>query len=203
MTKEKEHKKIKFCPECGKHMKQNNKEIWFCPECGYKHEKIEKVIIKKEKSIVSSICGGLIILFIILFFIGSFMEDSETKTQQQQPKVYIETSYQELKDIFRSGSKYTDIQKDKIWDEQYKGKYIKWSGKIRDIDTSMLDNLRLYVNIKESIILDDYVVVYVNDYEYDKLIKLNKDDEITFSGKFDSYVTLLGVTFYFKDGEII
>lgn len=43
----------------------------------------------------------------------------------------------------------------------------------------------------------------MNDYEYDKLIKLSKGDEITFSGKFDSYVTIFGVTFYFKDGEII
>ncbi len=132
-----------------------------------------------------------------------YHKSNETKTQYKQPKDYIETSYQELNDIFRSGSKYTNIQKDKIWDEQYKGKYVKWSGKVRDIDTSVLDNLRLYVNIKESIIFDDYVIVYMNEQEYDKLISLSKGDEITFSGKFESYNTILGVTFYFKDGEII
>lgn len=88
MAKEKEYKKVKFCPECGKHMRQNNEDEWFCPECGYKHERAEKVIIKKEKSTFSSICGGLIILFIVSYFIGSIVEDSETKTQNQQTKRY-------------------------------------------------------------------------------------------------------------------
>lgn len=148
-------------------------------------------------------------VFLLIFVLGLFMgfirglTGNVSKTQYQPQKVYVDKSYQELKEIFRGSSKYTDIQKDKIFDEQLKGRYVEWNGKINDIDTSMLDNLRLYVNIKENIIFDDRVVVYMNKDQYNKLIQLNKDDDVTFSGKFDSYGTILGVTFYFKDGELI
>jgi len=52
-------------------------------------------------------------------------------------------------------------------------------------------------------LFDDYVIVYMNKDQYNKLIQLKKEDTVTFSGRFDSYTTTLGVTFYFKDGEII
>jgi len=129
-------------------------------------------------------------------------EDSETRTNQQQ-KVYVDVDYNKLKSLFSTNSEYTDLQKDKIFNEQYKGKYVKWTGKVKNVDTSVLGNLKLYVVYKEGLLFDDYVLVYMNQDQYNNIIKLNKGDEINFSGKFNSYTTTLGVTFYFKDGEII
>ena len=143
-----------------------------------------------------------IITVILSFVVFSIILGIE-ETKSQQPKVYISNSYDELKPIFESSSKNTDLQKDTIFEQQYKGKYVRWNGAVRDIDASILDNLRLYVNINERFLFDDYVIVYMNKDQYNKLIQLKKEDTVTFSGRFDSYTTTLGVTFYFKDGEII
>lgn len=117
------------------------------------------------------------------------------------PKAYIKKTYDDTCMIFDYGSKYTDIQKEKIFKEEYEGKYVEWTGNIQDIDVSILNNLRL--NIKMSCGTGK---IYMNQDQYDKLILLNKGEEVTFNGRFDIEPKLKlfgGIHFVLKDGELV
>lgn len=202
----------KNCPECGTLYRIGD---FFCPKCGKRLKKKEKemeekeviVVHKKTNNLVLKIALGIVLGFILLFIgcgllLSGVMEDV-TEPTKSSPKVYVKDTYPELKEIFKEGSKYTDLQKDKIFDEQYKGKYVKWEGKVKEIDTAIRDDLRLDITMEKGLILDEYVIVYIDKSQYKQLLELNKEDKVFFSGRFDSYHTFLGVRFYFKDGKII
>lgn len=108
-------------------------------------------------------------------------------------KIYISESYDTIHNAF-SSSRYTDLQKDELFNE-YKGKYVKWEGKVKNID-----ELELKVLFKEGIIFDDYVIVNMNYNQRSKLVKLNKGDSVIFSGRFSKRI---GTLLYFDDGELL
>ena len=117
------------------------------------------------------------------------------------PKVYIQKTYNDLCIEFDLDSQYTSLQKEKIFEEDYKEKYAEWTGKITNIDASILNNLRLYVTMSCGT-----AKIYMNQDQYDKLILLNKKDIVTFNGNFDAQPTgklFGGVNFVLEDGELV
>ena len=64
-------------------------------------------------------------------------------------------SFEDIDNIFGSGSKLSDTQKDEEW-EKYKGKYVSWEGQITyknlnvasGLRIGMMQNERLYVELK-------------------------------------------------------
>ena len=171
------------------------------------------------------ISGGVKFLLVIIIFIamgfGMANTTSEIETTNQQPtptetktmveppkpqKIFITKTYNNLWSVFSPKSDYTDLQKGKIFNEQYKGKYIKWTGRVIDVDASILDNLRLYIEHRNKGDFDwdgGDVTLYMNKDQYDKLIELKKGDEISYSAKFKSFGGFMSVEFYLEDGNLI
>lgn len=135
------------------------------------------------------------------------LTESQPSTEAQKPqKTYITKTYDDLWSVFSPNSDYTDLQKEKIFDEQYKGKYVKWTGRVKDVDASILDNLRLYIEHRNKADFDwdgGDVTLYMNKDQYDKLIELKKGDEVSYSAKFKSFGDIMSVSFYLEDGELI
>jgi hypothetical protein len=124
---------------------------------------------------------------------------SEAKTCEIA-KEYIKNSYEETCEIFDLDSTYTDIQKEKIFNEQYDGLYTTWRGTIDDIDSSILNNLRLDVTMSCGT-----GRIYMNKDQYDQLILLSKGDEVSFTGRFYLQPTpklFGGINFKLEDGEL-
>lgn len=131
---------------------------------------------------------------------------TETKEPPKPQKIFITKTYNDLWSVFSPQSRYTDLQKEKIFDEEYRGKYVKWIGRVRDVDASILDNLRLYIEHRNKRDFDlggGDMTVYMNRDQYDKLIELKKGDEVTYSAKFKSFGDFMMINFYLEDGELI
>lgn len=83
---------------------------------------------------------------------------------------------------------------------------MKWTGTVYEVDASVLDNLRLYVNHQGGSGYD--ITVYINDDQYQNLLKLKKGDSVTYAAKFSSYTSgtnLFGdgyLSFVMNNGEI-
>lgn len=130
----------------------------------------------------------------------------KTEEPSKPKKIFISKTYDNLWSIFSPKSDYTDLQKEKIFDEQYKGRYVKWTGRVKDVDASILDNLRLYIEHRNKNDFDwdgGDVTLYMNKDQYDKLIELKKGDEVSYSAKFKSFGEIMSVSFYLEDGELI
>lgn len=136
-------------------------------------------------------------------------QETETKEGVQPPKpqkVSITKTYDDLWSVFSPNSKYTDLQKERIFNEEYLGKYVQWTGRVKDVDASVLDNLRLYVEHRNKGDFDmsgGDATIYMNKDQYDKLIEVQKGDEVTYLAKFKSFGDFMMVSFYLEDGKLI
>jgi len=137
---------------------------------------------------------------------------SEVSTENQvETKIteikYLDKTYDDLWAIFSPSSRYTDLGKENAFATEYKDKYVKWTGVVYEVDASTMNNLRLYVSHTGGTSND--ITVYVNDNQYQNLLKLKKGDPVTYSAKFSSYssrTSLFGegyLSFVMNDGTII
>jgi len=172
------------------------------------------------------ISGGIkfALVILILIFMGLATSSSNSKssnsdstqtqsiaetqkiTPNEPEKVYIVKTYNELWSIFSPDSTYTDLQKENIFDEEYKNKYVKWTGRVKDVDTSLFDNLILRIEHRYKGQFDYYggdMTIYMNADQYDRLAELSKGEEVTYSAKFTRFSGFMGVEFYLEDGELI
>ena len=130
--------------------------------------------------------------------------ETTTKTTETQ---YLDKTYDDLWAIFSPSSRYTDLSKENIFATEYKDKYVKWTGTVYEIDASILDNLRLYINHQGGSGYD--ITVYVRDDQYQNLLMLKKGDSVMYIAKFSSYssgTNLFGdgyLSFMMNDGEIV
>jgi energy-coupling factor transporter transmembrane protein EcfT len=120
---------------------------------------------------------------------------------------YTNKTLDDFYSVFNPNSAYTNLQKQSIFDEEYKDRYVKWTGKVQNVDMSVLDNLRLYVSHEDKSIvatlLGGDVVVYMNQNQYDKLLKLKKGQQVTFSARVRAYSKFITYEFFLDDGEIV
>ena len=158
----------------------------------------------------------IVIVILIVFFIGASVDNdslangasSETATpdgemvpETAKQITYLSKSYDDLELIFGSGSKYTDLQKESLFDKDYKGQYVKWKGEVVEIDTTFWA-LTLAVKQKEKqfSFIDEDVTVYMDDSQKNNLLKLNKGQMVTYSGRLNRFSS---AHLYLNDGKII
>jgi len=127
--------------------------------------------------------------------------DSATAPETAKPITYLSKSYNDLELIFGSGSKYTDLQKENLFNNDYKGEYVKWKGEVVEIDTTF-GALTLAVKQKEKqfSFIDEDVTIYMDDSQKSKLLGLNKGQMVTYSGRLNRFSS---AHFYLNDGKII
>lgn len=181
---------------------------------------------KLKIELSSGVKWSIIIVVLIFFFVGISNDDSSAVAPQidvptvaldnystvklSKPstpnKVYLSDTYNNLYLIFGSRSKYTDLQKERIFVEKYKGNYVKWKGEVVDIDNTY-GSLTIYLKHRERGEFEfgsSYdVVLYVNPDQQNKLETISKGDMITYSGKLTEISEFLSMTLRIKDGEVI
>jgi len=168
------------------------------------------------------ISGGVKFLLTIIIFIAmgfAMANDMATQATETQPtqnveettqptppqKEFTSKTYDDLWKVFNPDSKYTDLQKEQFFNENFKNKYVEWTGTVKDVDASILNNLKLYIEQRSKGDFDfdgGDLIIYMNKNQYDELIRLSKGDVVTYSARMDSFVDLMGFTFYLKEGEL-
>lgn len=63
-------------------------------------------------------------------------------------KGFLRISFEELDEIFGSGNRMTESQKDKLW-EEYRNKYVRWSGKVVNRGLGRVSGLMMSINHME------------------------------------------------------
>ena len=102
-------------------------------------------------------------------------EDLEIVTTQEG---FIETSFEELEAIFGSENRITESQKDKLWME-YKGKRVRWQGKVINRGLGRVSGLRMGVSHTETA---DVELCFNIDMK-DKVLGTQPGDTVTYTGK--------------------
>jgi len=119
-----------------------------------------------------------------------------------KPITYLSVTYQDLEFIFGINSKYTDLQKEEKFNNEYHGKYVKWTGEVMEVDTSW-GALKLTIKHKNrdfDFFETGDVTVNMNEDQRNTLLEIHKGDVVTYSGRLNDYS---GSHFYLNDGWII
>lgn len=146
---------------------------------------------------------------LILGAIGSIFDTSSTTSNNNSnqelivasnDRQYISEDLDTLILTFvSSSSQYTDLQKEENF-KQYKGKWIKSSGIVKEVDNVMASS-----NLIVSIINPENqymrgATIYFPSSEKDKLLALSNYDDISFEGRIESYSSLMGIVI--KDARV-
>lgn len=83
--------------------------------------------------------------------------------------------------------------------QQYRGKYVRWTGEVYEAETNISGNLILKVRHRAS--TNDFdVAVRLGASQAEKLKRLNRGEAVSYSGKLISFDPDVG--YYLEDGEI-
>ena len=120
----------------------------------------------------------------------------ETSSSEEPQKEIVSTSFSDF--ALYSDSTATALQKESFFDDNYKGKYVTWSGTVASVGESMGSYTVSVKHSSRSLISD--VTVVMRDDQKDKLLQLKEGSKITYTAKLTSYGELLGI--YGEDGTI-
>ncbi len=150
-----------------------------------------------RKHWIISIILGIFILGMIGFMFNTESDNHSTKTSKSSGitnlRSYIDEDLYTLIYLFVSDySSYTELQKEEEF-KQYKNKWIKTSGIVKEID-DMIIGQEIVVRIEHP---DNYLLsgatLYFKPSEKDRLLEINKYDEINFEGRLKNYNSFLGI----------
>ncbi len=111
----------------------------------------------------------------------------------------LNVDFKDFDAMFGENSKLTDIQKNELFDSQYKDKLIRWAGRVEEVKT-VFGDLTILVKHKPTTLVYD-VQLELKDSQKEKAMSLHKGDSIVYIGKLTSWGSILshGV----EDGEIV
>ena len=121
---------------------------------------------------------------------------SETTSLSSDEPVIVSTSFSDF--ALYSDSTATTLQKESFFDENYKGKYVTWSGTVTSVSESMGSYTVSVKHSSQSLFSD--VTVVMRDDQKDKLLQLKEGSKITYTAKLTRYGELLGI--YGEDGTV-
>ena len=117
-----------------------------------------------------------------------------------QPQEIISgITWREIDKIYNIQSKYTDLQKKELW-KKYKGKRVKWHGKVSSISEGFFGGLNLQVKMNRNTFTSD-LLIELDDSQKDKALTLSENSSITFSGILSDWGSILPITI--DDGKIL
>ncbi len=118
---------------------------------------------------------------------GESAQSTETHLENKQIKFtnepldnYLDISFNDFDNIFGKESKLNKGEKRQIWMDKYKGKYVKWTGKIGYKGIAVYDWNKIGIRHKDSNI---DVQLRFDWTKKRKLMKLNVGDVITYTGR--------------------
>ncbi|MGR3219598.1 MAG: phospholipase D-like domain-containing protein [Candidatus Anammoxibacter sp.] len=124
----------------------------------------------------------------------------EVKPSIKLPDDLLNISFEEFDNLFGTESELTNTQKKKLWNEQYKNRYIKWKGTVCYKGVSLYDWNKIGVTHKNNKEADVQIKVDWKMKENVRRLKIGR--AITYTGKLSS---LRGFTSSYKitDSNII
>lgn len=100
----------------------------------------------------------------------------------------------------------TDLQKDKIFESEYEGKYVKWTCEMVDIQETMFGGeYYMLLDCPEDptdFDLDNDISVTIRKDQTDEAMLVMKGETVTFEGRFKSHIDIWADV-AFDDGTII
>ena len=174
---------MKSCKDCGTEVSSKAK---ICPKCGLD----QRSFFKKHKILAFTL------LVICVVVIGIATGESDNNTIETEGEV----SQQEVEEIIEID--HTQLHKEYMdnpisADAKYKGKTLKLTGKVEDIDREIAGNT--YITFKIDFLED--VRITFKKSEESKVAQLKKGQQITIKGECTG--TLLSTTVALKNCEIV
>ncbi len=120
----------------------------------------------------------------------------DTSSSNEPNKEIVSTSFSDFTPYLDPDS--TQLQKESFFDENFKGKYVTWSGTVSTV-TESSGSYAVQVVHKSSTLVSDVRVEFRADQK-DKLIQLKEGDPITYTAKMTRYGEILGMSA--EDGVI-
>jgi hypothetical protein len=106
------------------------------------------------------------------------LENDTVPVSQGPKKILLVESFEDIDNIFGSGSKLSDTQKDEEW-EKYKGKYVSWEGQITYKNLNVASGLRIGMMQNERL----YVELKVGLAKKNKVLNFQDGETVLYSGK--------------------
>ena len=161
------------------------------------------------------------VVFVLILIAGSVVPDTTDQTtikpsddSQQTPveteqkstpvgsktvtKEIASTSFSDFGDLYCNPSA-TNLQKETFFNENFKGKYVKWTGTVSSVSETW-GKYRLRVKHCPATWFSD-VTITMREDQKDKLLQLNKGDSVTYIAKMNQYGEILDISAV--DGKIV
>lgn len=113
-------------------------------------------------------------------------------------KELVSTSFSDFGDV-HCDSDATDLQKQALFDDNFKDKYVKWSGTVSSVSETWGSYSLQVKHCPDTWISD--IVITMRDDQKDALLQLREGDAVTYIAKLTRYGTILGISA--TDGEIV
>ncbi|HHT9121022.1 MAG TPA: phospholipase D-like domain-containing protein [Candidatus Hypogeohydataceae bacterium YC41] len=119
--------------------------------------------------------------------------------KETEGKEFLDTSFQELDNIFGEESSLTGSQKKKVW-ENYRGKYVQWQGIVVYKGVGRMDWNRVGLSHNQGKEAD--VEVSFNSRNMEDILSLQEGDTVTYTAKLSSRKGH-GAPYRLEDGELL
>ena len=156
-----------------------------------------------------SLSRGLRITLVVILFVvyASNVPDSITQLDDVQSSTtssientpaISSTSFSEYGNVYCDIDA-TDLQKETLFNDNFKNKYVKWTGEVSSVSESF-DSYNLQVRHCDSTFVSD-VTISMKDTQKDKLLQLREGDIVTYTAKLTRYGSILPLSA--DEGEIV
>lgn len=171
----------KTCKSCGGEIPANAKK---CKHCG-----ADQRNWFRRHWFITGFFG-----LIILIAIGSAGNKSGSQTDigginAEKNKEYVEISCKDFAEKFGLSNDLTNLQKDTIFDQEYKNKYVKWNGEITFVQ-EIWGTLSVQVKCNPKSFTSDTIISF-DQSQKNKLVNYKEGDTIKFEARLDSWGQLM------------
>jgi hypothetical protein len=133
----------------------------------------------------------IFVVMLVAIVIKDLNTGSSTSTvsNSYEPNYLREDLSSILVTFTNSNSPYTDLQKEELWKTNYKGKTIRGTAYVHDVDKNMIGQLVVLADASprdEYKISSDYAIFFESS-EKEKLVSIGKGSMIQFEGTLDDY----------------
>lgn len=140
--------------------------------------------------IISIFLAILVVGVIWAMFSGE--SASDTINSNENSKQYTDEDLYTLIYLFvDDDSSYTDLQKKDEF-KNYKGKWIRSSGIVKDIDEGLMGGITTSIEHSDNYLLNG-ATLYFDTSEKEKLLQIGKGGEINFEGRIEGYSSFIGI----------
>lgn len=132
--------------------------------------------------------------------------DASSNAPTPASKEYSDETFLGFIEKFGIDGTLTDLQKDKIFESQYEGKYVEWTCELADIQETMFGGeYYMLLDCPEDPTewdFDNDISVTIRKDQTDEAIMIMKGEMVTFEGRFKSHIDVWADV-AFDDGTII